>query len=75
MTDETFYPTIAFGFSKVAGKDVLHQMWISNLGDIDWRPVPMIELAKGATYRPSIAGTIPLDGDSFVPDDGRFDDP
>ena len=69
MPDETFYPTIAFGFSKVQGKDILHQMWISNMGDIDWRPVPMIELGRGATdYKPSIAGTIPLE-----PDDGRFD--
>ena len=60
MTDETFYPTMGFGFAKHQGKDRLHQMWISNMGDIDWRPVPMVDLAKGATeFKAAIAGTIP----------------
>ena len=45
--DAVFYPTVAFGFSKVQGKDLLHQMWISNMGDIDWRPVPLVELRQG----------------------------
>ena len=58
--DAVYYPTIAFGFSKVADKDILHQMWISNMGDIDWRPVPLVELGKGAVSKTAaIAGTIP----------------
>ena len=57
--EETFYPTVAFGFSGPKGKERLHRMWIGTAGTLDWRPEPMLDLATGAIRPPSIAGYVP----------------
>ena len=57
--DEVFYPTVAFGFSE----EKLHQLWISTLGTLDWRPVPMVELGK-VKRQEAIAGYVPEDDDA-----------
>lgn len=65
--DEVFYPTVAFGFSGPKGQEKLHQMWIGTLGTIEWRPVPLLQLAKGNKRPAAIAGVVEQedeDGDS-----------
>jgi len=41
-----FYPTLFFGFQLENSEHVLHQMFVDNLGNTEWRPVPMISLDK-----------------------------
>ena len=56
--EETFYPTVAFGFSPVDGRDWLHQLFVGDRGTLDWRPVPMIDMARKTDRPPAVAGFI-----------------
>lgn len=63
----TFYPTVAFGFSEKSGKSTLHQLWVDQLGNIEWRPVPTIIEGKLPDLKPSIVGYVPEE-DENAPD-------
>jgi len=42
---EDFYPTLMFGFLLSNDKkEVLHQMWVTNMGTFEWRPVPLVQM-------------------------------
>lgn len=41
-----FQPTLFFGFDLVGKKNILHQMFVDETGQREWRPVPMIEINK-----------------------------
>jgi hypothetical protein len=58
MAKEELYPTVAFGFAPIKGKMMLHQMWVDQWGNVEWKPVPMIEPKKGMRSD-SIAGFVP----------------
>lgn len=62
---QIFYATLAFGFTPA---EVLHQMWVDNLGNVEWRAVPMIEMTAESPKPQSIAGYVPAedgkDGDA-----------
>lgn len=59
MPEPEFYPTLCFGFILDAQKEqVLSQMWVSALGDTQWRAVPLLEV--GTRDRPqAVAGFVP----------------
>jgi hypothetical protein len=60
MDEETYFPTLAFGFAGVKNEE-LYQLWVGSLGHQDWRKVPMIELGKTAPKVQSIAGYVPAE--------------
>jgi hypothetical protein len=39
----TYLPTLCFGLHKDYEKRI-YQMWVDDLGNIDWRPLPLINM-------------------------------
>lgn len=60
-----FQPTLFFGFNPE--KKGLHQMWVDQYGNHEWRKVPMINMEK-TKYPPAIAGTFSEDADGSEDD-------
>lgn len=57
VEQDTFMPTVMFGFMLKDGKNILHQMWVTPLGLTEWRQVPMLELTTDR--KPAVAGYLP----------------
>ena len=41
---DDMHPTLFFGFHLSGGKEALHQLWMSENGLQEWRPVPTINM-------------------------------
>lgn len=48
-----FQPTLFFGFQT--DKKGLHQMWVDQYGNVEWRKVPMVNM-KPPERKEAIAG-------------------
>ena len=53
-----FQPTLFFGFQLVEDKQLLHQMWVTQHGLSEWRPVPMITEGPLPKRTEAIAGFV-----------------
>lgn len=38
------HPTLFFGFHLAGGKEALHQLWMDEYGNQEWKPVPQINI-------------------------------
>ena len=56
-TVEVFVPTVMLGFIEKGGRQMLHQLYVSALGNTEWRKVPMMT-DQGKMRHEAVVGAV-----------------